>query len=64
MSEIIEPEKPDFSTNEVLKDRLQKDWILRDKLQSECNVVEKISEFYRNQHVNCVSSGNEGLFIL
>ena len=64
MYQLISPPKCDFSTNEVLKDRLQKDWILRDKLQSECNVVEKISEYYRNLRVSSVSSGSDGELIL
>ena len=64
MYQYTEPEKHDFSTNQILKDKLQKDWILRDKLQSECNVVEKISEYYRNLHVSNISSGSDGVFIL
>ena len=29
---VQDPPEPPFSTNEVLKDRLAKDWILKDKL--------------------------------
>ena len=32
MKEMKEPENPQFSTNEVIRERLEKDWILRDKL--------------------------------
>ncbi len=48
MFQILDPPKPPFSTNELLKDKVEEDWILKDKLQSECNVVEKVSEYYRN----------------
>ena len=48
MYQILDVPKPPFSTNEVLRERLERDWILKDKLQSECNVVEKVSEYYKN----------------
>lgn len=63
MFQLREVPSPPFSTNEVLKERLQKDWILRDKLQSECNVVEKVSEYYRNQRVNDASTEDSQLIL-
>ena len=35
----------------------------RDKLQSECNVVEKVSEYYRNQQVSDVDGFGEKLIL-
>ena len=48
MSQIRSNPQPSFSTNAVLRAELQRDWILRDKLQNECNVVEKVSEYYKH----------------
>ena len=64
MFQILDVPKPPFSTNEVLKERLTKDWILKDKLQSECNVVEKVSEYYKNQRVNDASGSEENHLII
>ena len=61
---MLEVPKPPFSTNEVLKETLTKDWILKDKLQSECNVVEKVSEYYKNHQVNAdLGSPNDYLVL-
>ena len=51
---LDKPECP-FSTNDVLREQLTEDWILRDKIQSECNVVEKETEYYRIQQVTDVT---------
>ena len=64
MHETRVPEQPSFSSNEVIRERLEKDWILRDKLQSECNVVEKISEYHRNQKITDALAGDDDVLIL
>ena len=58
MFQILPSPQPSFSTNTVLKERLQKDWILRDKLQNECNVVEKVSEYYKHQRINEIAGSD------
>ena len=61
---MLDQPKAPFSSNEMLRDRLEKDWILKDKLQSECNVVEKVSEYYKNQRVTEIHSGSRDHLIL
>ena len=63
MGKILERQKLPFSTNEILRERLEKDWIYRDKLQSECNVVEKISQYYSNLQVQKVGGCDEHLVL-
>ena len=48
MGQIMNKPKVSMSANEIMKEKLTKDWILKDKLQSECNVSEKANEYYRN----------------
>ena len=60
----MESPKCPFSTNDILRDRLETDWILREKLQSECNVVEKVSEYYRNQRAPEIHAGTNDHLIL
>ena len=48
MGQILSKSKGSVSDSEIMKNKLTKDWILKDKLQSECNLSEKANEYYRN----------------